>query len=61
MNTDEEYLQPLRSFKSRRLYAAIENDFMVPLPTAAVLDCREVENIRKEYKDKRGIVAVVYG
>ena len=34
---------------------------MVPLPTAAVLDCREVENIRKEYKDKRGIVAVVYG
>jgi hypothetical protein len=31
MSTDEEYLRPLRAFTSRKLYAALSNDFMVPL------------------------------
>ena len=61
MCTSEEYLGPLRSFKHRRLYAAIQNDFMVPVTTAAFLSDLETEHIRAACKDLRGLVAVVDG
>ena len=31
MCTDDEFLNPLREFKNRRLYGALSNDAMVPL------------------------------
>ena len=31
MCTHDEYLQPLEAFSHRKLYAALANDFMVPL------------------------------
>ena len=37
MNTAEEYLAPLRLFKRRRLYANLDNDFMVSAYTGAFL------------------------
>ena len=61
MNTAEEYLQPLRAFKYRRLYAAIVNDFMVPLRTAAFVGDEEAEDIRAAFSDLRGIVGVIDG
>ena len=37
MCTEEKYLAPLRAFKRRRLYAAITNDFMVPVSVSHII------------------------
>lgn len=59
MATTESYLEALRVFKSRRLYANLRNDFVVPLGTAAFLPATLVEELRKKYKHMNGIVEVL--
>ena len=61
MCTTEEYLAPLRTFRYRRLYAAIQNDFMVPVTTAAFLEEHETDQLRTACKDLRGLVTVLDG
>jgi hypothetical protein len=56
MSTEEEYLNPLRLFTSRRLYANLLNDFVVPLGTAAILDSKQVDLLRRMHGNTSGIV-----
>jgi hypothetical protein len=56
MCTSEEYLGPLRKFKKRCLYAALENDFMVPLGTAAFLPEDKVRELRSKHTGKKGLL-----
>lgn len=56
MATTEEFLLPLKAFKSRRLYANIFRDFVVPLGTAAFLSPEDVDRIRNQSTGKFGIV-----
>jgi pimeloyl-ACP methyl ester carboxylesterase len=52
----EDFLAPLRAFKRRRLYANLDNDFVVPLGTAAMLSVEEVQRLRADHGSKKGIV-----
>jgi len=55
--TQESFLAPLRLFASRRLYANLRNDFVVPLGTAAFLDEQSVRDLRSRHLTQSGIVA----
>lgn len=57
MAHEEVFLAPLRAFKQRRLYANLENDFVVPLGTSALLDKAQVKGLREKHGASRGIVA----
>jgi hypothetical protein len=59
MGTKEMYLAPLRAFRSRRLYANIDNDFVVPLGTAAFVPKVEVARLRLSTQNRYGINAMV--
>nr|ADD95717.1 unknown protein [uncultured organism MedDCM-OCT-S04-C12] len=48
MGCDEEFLEPLRWFRKRRLYANLDLDFVVNLHTAAFLDPESVHRLRSE-------------
>ena len=58
--TEDQYLLPLKAFKYRRLYANLQNDFMVSLPTASVMAPEDVVNLRNTYKDTYGIVTTLH-
>eukprot|EP01031_Cornospumella_fuschlensis_P029535 gene29535-35649_t len=55
----ESYLEPLRAFRRRRLYANVDLDFVVPLGTAALMDDGRVSSIRRMYSGKYGIVDTI--
>lgn len=59
MSCDEAFLEPLRQFKERRLYANLDGDFMVPLGTAAFLDDDQVRLLREKHSQESGIVTVI--
>ena len=46
MCTEDVYLAPLRAFKRRRLYSALSGDLLVIPQTGAILDDKEVEQLR---------------
>eukprot|EP01035_Chromulina_nebulosa_P017317 gene17317-22858_t len=58
MATSNDYLKPLQSFYKRRLYANLQNDFMVPLGTAAILPDDTVKKFRTSYSNNKGIVRI---
>jgi len=49
MTHSEAFLKPLRLFQRRRAYANLDNDFMVPLQTAAFLAPEVVQQLRHEH------------
>lgn len=57
MATERAYLDPLALFTQRRLYANLENDFVVPLGTAGILNVTEVAALRAEHARESGIVS----
>lgn len=59
MATDPKFLIPLESFKSRRMYANLDNDFVVPLGTAACIQSNEVHKLRSQLSKKYGIVVTL--
>lgn len=59
MATDRQFLDPLRSFKRRRLFANLNADFVVPLGTAAFLSTSLVVLYRQRYASSYGIVHVL--
>lgn len=59
MATDRQFLDPLRSFKRRRLFANLNADFVVPLGTAAFLSKSHVALYRQKYASNYGIVHVL--
>lgn len=59
MSTSLEFLQPLRVFQQRRLYANLDNDLMVPLGTAAFMEKNQVQELRKEHLHSHGIVRIL--
>eukprot|EP01038_Epipyxis_sp_PR26KG_P012177 gene12177-16309_t len=59
MATTKDYLQPLLAFRSRRLYANLNLDYIVPINTAAFLPKDSVKRLRKFYKSTFGIVEVI--
>lgn len=52
MATSEEFIQPLRSFKNRRLYANLHFDSVVPCGTAAILSKAECGRVRALYSTR---------
>jgi hypothetical protein len=59
MATEDNFLKPLRSFASRRLYANLNRDLVVPIGTAAFVHAEEVPRLRKLHSEKKGIVKVI--
>lgn len=59
MATDRQFLDPLRSFRRRRLFANLNADFVVPLGTAAFLSKSIVTLYRQKYASSYGIVHVI--
>ena len=59
MATEEPFLAPLRAFEARRLYANLNNDFVVPLGTAAFLHRDEVLRLRQLHSSSSGIVHTI--
>jgi len=59
MATDRQFLDPLRSFRRRRLFANLNADFVVPLGTAAFLSKPLVAQYRQLYSSNYGIVHVL--
>jgi len=65
MATSEEFLEPLRAFQVKRLYANIQNDHVVPLGTGGILDDEDVEACKRLIESKkntsstRGVVHTV--
>ena len=59
MATEDSFLQPMRSFSDRRLYANLNRDFVVPLGTAAFMPDELVQELRKEHYGKTGIVSIM--
>ena len=59
MATDESFLNPLRSFELRRLYANLNRDLVVPLATAAFLPNSAVQSLREQFKETSGIVTML--
>jgi len=59
MATDRQFLDPLRSFRRRRLFANLNADFVVPLGTAAFLSKSIVALYRQKYASSYGIVHVI--
>jgi hypothetical protein len=59
MATEEKFLSPLRSFTSRRLYANLQKDFVVPLGTAAFLHTDAVDELRGTHSRQAGIVSII--
>eukprot|EP00981_Chlorochromonas_danica_P006933 scaffold1507_cov158-Ochromonas_danica.AAC.2 len=59
MATSRVFLDPLKAFRHRRLYANIENDLVVPLGTAAILPEDVVRGIRRRHHEDVGIVAIL--
>lgn len=57
--TEEGYMDPLRAFEKRRLYANVALDFVVPLGTAALMDDQVVSAVRKTHKGQYGIVDII--
>jgi len=49
MATDKAFLGPLSAFRARRLYANLDNDFVVPLSTAAFMNSSESNKMRYQY------------
>jgi len=58
--TETKYLLPLKAFEHRRVYANLQNDFMVTLPTASFMSNNDVTELRKHYKDTYGIVTTLH-
>jgi hypothetical protein len=56
MSTKAEFLQPLKLFHKRRLYANLNRDFVVPLATAAFLYDNQVDMLRSKFHSQYGIV-----
>lgn len=59
MATDDEFLRPLRSFQKRRLYANLNNDFVVPFGTSGIMPSSEILRLRKTHKRSYGIVVIL--
>ena len=59
MATDREFLDPLRAFRKRRLFANLNADFVVPLGTAAFLSQELVALYRQQFASSYGIVTVI--
>jgi hypothetical protein len=57
MATEESFLNPLRSFASRRLYANLQRDFVVPLGTAAFISNEKVQQLRLRHRNVKGFVS----
>lgn len=49
MATQGKFVNALKAFQQRRLYANLQNDFLVPLGTAAFLTEQEVLEARSQY------------
>lgn len=60
MAIEEQFLEPLRAFKRRRLLANLNLDLMVPLGTAAFMTPAEVDWHRQAYSNSYGIVRTIY-
>lgn len=58
MSTEAVFVHPLKKFKRRRLYANLDNDFVVPLSTAAFLQMDEVRQLRHTHIYSEGAEAV---
>lgn len=56
MSTSEEFLNPLRTFQRKRVYANLAQDLMVPLGTAAFLSASDVKFLRKNFSARTGVV-----
>lgn len=57
--TSPDSLAPLRAFRTLRLYANVNLDFVVPLGTGAFLSDEEVKQVRQRYRRHYGIVETV--
>ena len=57
MGTHPQWLDALRLFKNRRLYANLFRDSVVPLSTGAILPKIESRRLRNQFKGKFGIVS----
>lgn len=58
MGTDARWLDALKLFKKRRLYANLFRDSVVPITTGAILSHTEGKRLRNLLKGKFGIVSV---
>lgn len=58
--TENKFLLPLQAFKHRRLYANLQNDLMVTLPTASFMAPDKVIQLRSKHKDTYGIVDTLH-
>jgi hypothetical protein len=58
MATNAAFLEPLRAFQKRRLYANLDMDLMVPLGTAAFVARERIPVLREQFKDRYGIVHI---
>ena len=59
MATSDIYLNPLKAFSKRRLYANLVNDFVVPCEISSLLSHDECTNLRRKNQFTSGIVAVL--
>jgi hypothetical protein len=59
MATDLQFLLPLQAFATRRLYANLNLDLVVPLGTAAFLSRSEVDLYRAQFSSQSGFVKVI--
>lgn len=57
MAAKSEFITPLEAFQARRMYANLDNDFVVPLGTAACMRPSHVQKLRSKLSKKYGIVA----
>jgi len=59
MATSDMYLRPLKAFSKRRLYANLNNDFVVPCEISSLLSHDECKVLRKKNVFQSGIVAIL--
>ncbi|KAJ1409507.1 putative serine esterase-domain-containing protein [Ochromonadaceae sp. CCMP2298] len=59
MATEAQFLLPLKAFATRRLYANLNLDLVVPLGTAAFLPRSEVDLYRAQFSSQSGVVKVI--
>ena len=59
MATEDIYLNPLKAFTKRRLYANLRNDFVVPCEISSLLSHDECITLRRKNQDQSGIVELI--
>ena len=59
MATEDIYLDPLRAFTKRRLYANLRNDFVVPCEISSLLSYDECKILRRKNQSQSGIVELI--